>query len=51
MGADVMTKVSKDNQDLSDIVLRNRWRNAFNEDNVVKNNEGEIKMFNRKNKV
>ena len=51
MVADVMTKVSKDNQDLSDIVLRNRWRNAFNEDNVVKNKEGEIRMFNRKNKV
>ena len=51
MVADVMTKVSKDNQDLSDIVLRNRWRNVFNEDNVVKNKDGEIRMFNRKNKL
>ncbi len=51
MVADVMTKVSKDNQDLSDIVLKNKWRNVFNEDNVVKNKDGEIRMFNRKNKL
>ena len=51
MVADVMTKVSKDNQDLSDIVVHNRWRNVFNEDNVVKNKDREIRMFNRKNKV
>ena len=50
MVADVMTKVSKDSQDLSDIVLKNRWRNVFNEDNVVKNKDGEIRMFNRRNK-
>ena len=51
MVADVMTKVCKDNQDLSEIVLKNKWRNVFNEDNVVKNKYGEIKMFNRKNKM
>ena len=51
MVADVMPKVSKDNQDLSDIVLKNRWRNVFNEDNVVMNKDGEIRMFNRKNKL
>ena len=51
MVADVMTKVSKDSQDLSDIVLKNKWRNVFNEDNVVKNKDGEIRMFNRKNKM
>ena len=51
MVADMMTKVSKDNKDLSDIVLNNRWRNVFNEDNVVKNKDGEIRMFNRKNKL
>ena len=48
---DMVADVSKDNQDLSDIVLHNRWRNAFNEDNVVRNKDGEIRMFNRKNKV
>ena len=51
MVADMMTKVSKDSQDLSDIVLKNKWRNVFNEDNVVKNKDGEIRMFNRKNKI
>ena len=50
MVADVMTKECKDNQDLSDIVLKNTWRNVFKEDNVVKNKDGEIRMFNRKNK-
>ena len=29
MVADVMTKECKDNQDLSDIVLKNTWRNVF----------------------
>ena len=51
MVADVMTKECKDNQDLSDIVLKNKWRNVFNEDNVVKHKDGEIRMYNRKNKM
>ena len=51
MVADVMTKECKDNKDLSDIVMKNKWRNVFNEDNVVKNKDGEIRMFNRKNKT
>ena len=46
-----MTKECKDNQDLSDIVLKNKWRNVFNEDNVVKPKDGEIRMYNRKNKM
>ena len=51
MVADVMTKECKDNKDLSDIEIKNKWRNVFNEDNVVKNKDGEIRMFNQKNKT
>ena len=51
MVADVMTKECKDNNDLADIMLRNKFRNVFSEDNMVKNKDGEIKMFNRRNKT
>ena len=51
MVADVMTKECKDNNDLADIILRSKFRNAFSEDNMVKNKDGEIKMFNRRNKI
>ena len=51
MVAEVKTRECKDNKDLLDIVIRNTWRNAHSEDNAVKNKDGEIRMFNRKNKT
>ena len=50
MVADVLTKEAKPNDDLKDITIGNKFRNAFAEDNMVKCVEGEIKLLNPRNK-
>ena len=50
MVADVLTKEAKPHDDLKDITIGNRFRNAFAEDNIVKCVEGEIKLLNPRNK-
>jgi hypothetical protein len=50
MVADALTKETKFNMDLEDIVLQNKFRCRKQEDNMVICEEGEVKMVNRKNK-
>ena len=50
MVVDVLTKEAKPNDDLKDITIGNRFRNAFAEDNIVKCVKGEIKLMNPRNK-
>ena len=50
MVADVLTKEAKPHDDLKDITIGNRFRNAFAEDNIIKCVEGEIKLLNPRNK-
>jgi hypothetical protein len=49
MVADALTKCKK-NDDLESVVLHNKFRFQFCEDNLVDRNDGEIKMKNRRNK-
>ena len=49
--ADVMTKECKENSDLEQIVLDNRFSHIFKKDNLEECNNGEIEMFDRRNKL
>jgi sulfur transfer complex TusBCD TusB component (DsrH family) len=49
MVVDIMTKESKMSVDLEEIVLGNRFRMVFNEDNLVLCQDGKIKMVQRTN--
>jgi hypothetical protein len=50
MMADALTKECKNNLDLENLVLKNHFRLAKNQDNVVLCKSGEIKIMNRCNK-
>ena len=51
MVADILTKDTKENLDITDIIRENRFRLANNEDNIVSYKEGDITINNRKVKA
>ena len=50
MIADLLTKESKDDEAIQDIVHENKLKQAKNEENLVSYDKGEIKITNMTNK-
>ena len=51
MIADMLTKEMKSNEDVEELMLQSRFRQAFSCKNMVKYDQGEIRMFNLCNKL